>query len=251
MAFSILSGKANDSQTVTNANVVFAMPANAPTGATAFFAFNSNSAAATLTVVPSGCDLVRGPDGTSNANNEMWTYKKTLPGTIGSNSTDAGTNITFTLSAALRCCGVVAIVSGQDSGLQYETTNSNSSAVTNTVITAASVTTARRGLLVLEFHSGRTATTINTAPTLSAALTHLDFASTAYAGAVNLSMECAYRTALTTNPGSYGGDTSTYTNTNTTQVTSVVAVVPFPAAALNNYEFADVGDGMSTTEKIR
>lgn len=250
MAFTILNCKANDGITAATANVPFAIPANAMTGSIAIFCFNANSGTATLLTVPTDCILVRGPDA-SGSNNETWVYKKILPGTLGSASTDANTTITFVLSSTFRTVGVAAIISGEEDSFPIETTANLASAVTNTVITAASLTAARQNMLILEFLSGRTATTVNTAPTLSAALTHLDYASTNFAGAVNLSMECAYRTALTNVPGSYGGDTATYTNTNTNQETSTIAVVPVLNTLPNNYQYVKVGDGMSTGERVK
>lgn len=234
----------NNGQSATAATVAMTPHASAVAGDTAIASFDASSGSVTVTVTPAGWKLQSGPDKSSTVN-EAWVYTKILQ------PADLGASASWTISSSSRCCGIMDIFRGVDTYLLLDNLATANSAVSSTVLTAPNVVIARSNVFIYEVFSGRTATTINTSPTPSAAVTVTSFSSTGYVGAANLSMTGAYRTVTPTTGGTYGSDTMTYTNTNTNKVTYTMGLIPISAPNQNNYEFMKVGDGMSTSERIR
>lgn len=241
---------ANNGQSVTSATVALTMPAGALTGDRAMVAINAATGTGAFTTIPAGWELLL-PPVLSGTVDECWIFSRLCQGVQGATSTDAGVTFTWTFTVVQKCLGVLDLITGGDTTNPFNIQGSANSNTTNTVLTAPTITTKINNGFIYEVFSGRTATVANAAGTPSASITASAFASTNYAAAPQLSLQTAFRTTNQAAAGSVGGDTMTYTTTNTNQVTYTMNLVGYRGQMLNNYEFFRVPDGISMSEKIR
>lgn len=219
------SALANNGQTAASTSCNFTVPAGAMAGDLMVAAFSLNGAAQSINSVASGWTALSSLNAAGTTMRAS-VYYKIAPGGIGSTSTDAGNAANFGLSGSIKSCGVMAVLYGSNFSRIFDTNTVAGSATSGATLTAPAITTRWPETFILEFFMGHTTTTVNTAGTLSANITAINFASTNFAGAVNLSAEACYKTTTATPDGTFGSDTTTHTNSDNARVTYSIAILP-------------------------